>query len=168
LYDLSSDIGQTTDIAAEHPDVVKQVMQIMKDEHEFNDYCGASTPSAKVSLPDLAGDWLQQSSGKPAMRVDVANVTDKSCDVSVKCVEPCTCCNWKVATGTASVVDGSVSMKIVATDPASAFTTHEVGLLTAAQASKTDRSLKLAWSKVSSGDRKWNDWTRTANDMLLV
>jgi arylsulfatase A-like enzyme len=33
LYDISSDIGETKNIAAEHPDIVKRAEQIMKEAH---------------------------------------------------------------------------------------------------------------------------------------
>ena len=33
LYDLSEDIGETNDIAAEHPDIIKKVKEIVKKEH---------------------------------------------------------------------------------------------------------------------------------------
>ena len=33
LYDLSKDIGETKDIAAEHPDIIKRIKEIVKKEH---------------------------------------------------------------------------------------------------------------------------------------
>jgi len=33
LYDLSKDIGETTDIASEHPEIVKKMEEIMKEAH---------------------------------------------------------------------------------------------------------------------------------------
>jgi arylsulfatase len=33
LYDLSKDIGETTDVAAEHPEVVQRIREIMQAAH---------------------------------------------------------------------------------------------------------------------------------------
>jgi arylsulfatase len=33
LYNLAEDIGETTDVAAEHPEVVAQVREVMQREH---------------------------------------------------------------------------------------------------------------------------------------
>jgi arylsulfatase A len=33
LYDLSKDIGETTDIASQQPDIVKKMEEIMKEAH---------------------------------------------------------------------------------------------------------------------------------------
>ena len=46
LYDLSTDIAEENDVAADHPDVVKRMAQIMKDEHETH-------PFKRWQLPGL-------------------------------------------------------------------------------------------------------------------
>jgi arylsulfatase A-like enzyme len=33
LYDLSTDFGETTDVATKHPDIVKRMEEIMKEAH---------------------------------------------------------------------------------------------------------------------------------------
>jgi len=38
LYDLSKDISEENDVAAEHPEIVKKIKQIMKDSHVENPY----------------------------------------------------------------------------------------------------------------------------------
>lgn len=40
LYDLGKDIGQTTDVASKHPEVVEDLMNIMKREHQYGGDCG--------------------------------------------------------------------------------------------------------------------------------
>jgi len=37
LYDLATDVGETTDIASEHPDIVKKMEQIFVDAHTASD-----------------------------------------------------------------------------------------------------------------------------------
>ncbi|MEX2172940.1 MAG: arylsulfatase [Pirellulaceae bacterium] len=44
LYDLKSDPHETKDVAAEHPDVIKKIEKVMRDEH---------TPSADFPFPPL-------------------------------------------------------------------------------------------------------------------
>lgn len=46
LYNLSLDIGETTDLADQHPEIVEQVRQIMEEAHE---------PSPLWTVPDPAG-----------------------------------------------------------------------------------------------------------------
>ncbi|MCZ6794933.1 MAG: sulfatase-like hydrolase/transferase, partial [Planctomycetota bacterium] len=46
LYNLETDVGETTDVAGRHPDIVERVRRIMKD---------ARTPSELFPLPPLAG-----------------------------------------------------------------------------------------------------------------
>lgn len=46
LYDLSKDIGETKDLAEQHPELVKRMEQIMAEEH---------SPSPVWSLPGLSG-----------------------------------------------------------------------------------------------------------------
>ena len=44
LYDLASDVGETTDLAAKYPDIVKKIVDIMKAEHR---------PSKEFPIPAL-------------------------------------------------------------------------------------------------------------------
>lgn len=44
LYNLKKDIGETRDVAAEHPDIVARIERIMREQH---------TPSAEFPLPAL-------------------------------------------------------------------------------------------------------------------
>ena len=46
LYDLATDIHEDRDVAAEHPDIVKQMKEIIRKEHRPNDLF-------KVTLPDF-------------------------------------------------------------------------------------------------------------------
>ncbi|HLV00883.1 MAG TPA: arylsulfatase [Acidobacteriota bacterium] len=46
LYNLSLDIGETTNLAEQHPDIVEQIRQIMEDAHE---------PSPLWKVPDQTG-----------------------------------------------------------------------------------------------------------------
>ena len=38
LYDLTSDLAETNDVAEQHPEVVRRIAQIMQDEHVDNQY----------------------------------------------------------------------------------------------------------------------------------
>jgi hypothetical protein len=40
LYNITSDIGQTNNVAADHDAVVQQMMAIMKQQHSEGFYCG--------------------------------------------------------------------------------------------------------------------------------
>ncbi len=44
LYNLKNDIGETKDVAAEHPDIIAQMENLMREQH---------TPSAEFPLPAL-------------------------------------------------------------------------------------------------------------------
>jgi arylsulfatase len=44
LYNLRTDPAETTDVAAQHPEVVKQMTQVMRTQH---------TPSAEFPFPVL-------------------------------------------------------------------------------------------------------------------
>ena len=44
LYDLSSDIHEDKDISADHPGIVKEMVDIIKKEHRDNEYF-------KITLP---------------------------------------------------------------------------------------------------------------------
>jgi arylsulfatase A len=44
LYNLASDIGETNDVAAEHPEIVAKIEEIMRREH---------TPSEVFPLPSV-------------------------------------------------------------------------------------------------------------------
>ena len=36
LYDMENDIGQTTDLSAQNPDIVSQMLQVMKEQKDPN------------------------------------------------------------------------------------------------------------------------------------
>jgi uncharacterized sulfatase len=38
LYDLTGDLAESTDVAGQHPDIVKQIAQIMREEHVDNQH----------------------------------------------------------------------------------------------------------------------------------
>ena len=42
LYDLGTDIGQTKNVAEDHPTVVQQMIAIMKQQHVPGNYCGSA------------------------------------------------------------------------------------------------------------------------------
>ncbi|RMG40818.1 MAG: arylsulfatase, partial [Planctomycetota bacterium] len=44
LYDLQTDVGESRDVAAEHPDIVRRAAELMKREH---------TPSAVFPFPPI-------------------------------------------------------------------------------------------------------------------
>ena len=46
LYDLSTDIAEENDVASSHPEVVKRIAKIMRDEHETH-------PNKRWQLPAL-------------------------------------------------------------------------------------------------------------------
>ncbi len=48
LFDLSKDIAQENNIAANNQDVVKQIMQVMVDQHTTGDYCGAALDEGEM------------------------------------------------------------------------------------------------------------------------
>ena len=49
LYDLSKDIHEDTDIAAQHPDIVKKMLEVIRQEHRPNDMF-------PITLPKFASD----------------------------------------------------------------------------------------------------------------
>ena len=65
LYDLQADIGETTDVAESHPDVVQRIAAMMEQQHVENPYwpsttqrpggeCSADLSSADLSSADLS------------------------------------------------------------------------------------------------------------------
>lgn len=44
LYDLSKDVGETTDVSADHPDMVKQAVEYMDEAHIPGPHCGYLPP----------------------------------------------------------------------------------------------------------------------------
>lgn len=46
LYNLATDIHEDHDVAAEHPEIVKQMKNIIKREHRHND-------NFPITLPDF-------------------------------------------------------------------------------------------------------------------
>ena len=46
LYNLANDIHEDTDLAAQHPDIVKRMKNIIRREHRPSEYF-------KITLPDF-------------------------------------------------------------------------------------------------------------------
>lgn len=44
LYDLAKDIHEDTDIAAQHPETVKQMLEVIRREHRENDMFPVTLP----------------------------------------------------------------------------------------------------------------------------
>ncbi len=51
LYDLDGDIGETTDVAAAHPDVVRQLRTLLQSAAE--DFAATARPAGKVADPQM-------------------------------------------------------------------------------------------------------------------
>lgn len=175
IYNVKTDIGQTTDIASSHPDIVTTVMELFRSQHTPMAYCGAPapTPPTQPTPPptpldptSLTGAWIQLSNDHPAMQVEVAMSMSSSSSagrVTITCVAPCTCCKWTQGNGTV-VQDaaGTVQLDVVATGP-NGFSTHEVGVAQGAalgggrlSGEAGNTGLRISWR----GDRGWADWTQ--------
>ncbi len=182
LYDLAADVGQKSSVAEAHPPVVQQLLALMKEEHEFNAYCGASptpTPTPPAPPANLTGRWAQGKDDAP-MDVLVANLTTDPAtkaitgDVTLTCTPPCSCCNWRTATGTVAFVPASArgasssdpqaaaaavmgagvtSLHVTAVGPGG-FETHEDG--TATQNLATGE-LAIEWV---GRPKQWANWVK--------
>lgn len=66
LYDLGTDYGQQNDVAADNPQIVLQMLDIMKKQHTPGEYCGAALEGTDVDVEvDVANfedpeDWVFQ------------------------------------------------------------------------------------------------------------
>ena len=52
LYDLSKDLHENTDIASQHPDVVKQMIEIIHREHTENSMFNVTLPAIPTETPE--------------------------------------------------------------------------------------------------------------------
>lgn len=63
LYDLAQDIGESKNIAAQHPELVKSLRQ---DLAAFRESTGARMPAPNPKFdPDRAGEWWSRRTNKP-------------------------------------------------------------------------------------------------------
>jgi|TARA_B110000902_G_scaffold233350_1_gene277069 hypothetical protein len=158
IYDLASDVGQTNNVAASNPDVVKSMMAQLKTVRFRGDYCGepagptlAPTPSPFPLDPGtFTGTWTQGKGKGEAIDVTVDSV---SLTFTAKAVD---CCNWDTAKGTVSK-DG-VTITVLATGP-NGFKTGQIGNVVATP--YPDGTLTIAWTHESGVgvQKSWADWS---------
>jgi arylsulfatase A-like enzyme len=64
LYDLSKDIGETTDIAADHPEIVKEAWRVIKREHVDSELFPFPEPQPKSSAGMAKGPIISKDTWK--------------------------------------------------------------------------------------------------------
>lgn len=158
IYDLASDVGQTNNVAASNPDVVKSMMAQLKTVRFRGDYCGepagptlAPTPSPFPLDPGtFTGTWTQGKGKGEAIDVTVDSV---SLTFTAKAVD---CCSWDTAKGRVSK-DG-VTITVLATGP-NGFKTGQIGNVVATP--YPDGTLTIAWTheRGVGVQKSWADWS---------
>lgn len=54
LYDLTKDIHEDNDIAVQHPEIVKQMLEVIRREHRENDMFPVTLPEFASNYPLLS------------------------------------------------------------------------------------------------------------------
>ncbi len=76
LYDLANDIHEDHDVAAQHPDVVARMVEIIHREHK-------DSPLFKVTLPEkgMTGEYVTMTFNRPATGSPVVNLVNEKGEV---------------------------------------------------------------------------------------
>ena len=155
LYDLSVDVGQNTNVAASHPDIVAKMLSKMSTERFSGGYCGepptptpAPAPTPPIVVAELNGTWMQGT--KQPVDVVLQNETGRLLRISHETA----CCKWD--SGTGNVTADGHTIFIDATGP-SQFITSQCGTVLRSADGKIDR---IAWKNVGGVPRHWADWTK--------
>ena len=162
LYDLSTDLGQQTNIASSNPGVVASMLAQMKTVRVPGGYCGEPGPSPSPSpgpspppappgpplpLSFLGGTW-EQGEAKDAVEIVVPSGSKTAFTIGVVGH----CCKWNTGTGVMAA-DGH-TLQVNATGP-DGFATTEIG-----HVANSNGILTISWDPDGGADKKWASWVR--------